>query len=214
MTILALNCATENLALALLKQDDSSIERFYHGQTIKAELLNLFIKELLQEGAIELTELTGLAVAIGPGAFTGLRLSLVTAKTLALALQIPLAAISTLEALAWQHRFRAEGQNLRIALAACRGELTTALFAPDMRRLEADHAIPAEELATICAAEQSCCLENPSTDALTLSRLAQLPGWAVKEQELLPLVPRYSHQSRVNKSSKPELQHLKIADNA
>jgi len=58
------------------------------------------IETLLRETGRRLGDLTGLAVSIGPGSFTGVRIGLAEAKGLAAALKIPMAGVSTLEALA------------------------------------------------------------------------------------------------------------------
>jgi len=56
--------------------------------------------ELLRASGAERAELTGIVVGTGPGSFTGLRLGLATARGLALALELPVAGVSTLDALA------------------------------------------------------------------------------------------------------------------
>ena len=72
-------------------------------------------------------ELTGIVVGRGPGPFTGLRVGLVTARTIAAVLDIPLHGLSSLDALAHQ------------ALAGVRGPATVAV-ALDARRREVYHA--------------------------------------------------------------------------
>lgn len=56
------------------------------------------IRETLEEGGVDLSEVAGLVVGSGPGSFTGVRVAAATAKGLAQALQIPLWPVSSLEA--------------------------------------------------------------------------------------------------------------------
>jgi tRNA threonylcarbamoyladenosine biosynthesis protein TsaB len=56
--------------------------------------------ELLRASGVERSELTGIVVGTGPGSFTGMRLGLAAARGLALALELPVAGVSTLDALA------------------------------------------------------------------------------------------------------------------
>jgi tRNA threonylcarbamoyladenosine biosynthesis protein TsaB len=58
------------------------------------------IDALLRRGGVRDSQLEGIVVGIGPGSFTGLRMGLATARVLAFSLDLPLAGVSTLEALA------------------------------------------------------------------------------------------------------------------
>lgn len=65
------------------------------------------IEEMLRASGVAYGELGGLACAIGPGSFTGLRVALSALKGIALARDLPLAGVSTLEALAWNAPYSA-----------------------------------------------------------------------------------------------------------
>ncbi len=76
-------------------------------------------------------DLAFLAVARGPGGFTGTRVGVVTARTLAQQLQIPLFGVSTLAAIAQaQVEQQAITSTIAVAMAAQRGQLFTALYQP------------------------------------------------------------------------------------
>jgi tRNA threonylcarbamoyladenosine biosynthesis protein TsaB len=67
-----------------------------HGRILPA-----LIEQALERAGIGWDDVGGLAVSIGPGSFTGLRIGLSLAKGIAYAGRLPIAAVPTLEALAW-----------------------------------------------------------------------------------------------------------------
>lgn len=74
-------------------------------------------------------DLAFIAVAKGPGSFTGTRIGVVTARTLAQQLSIPLFAISTLAALAWsKHLDKESGKAFAVQMPAQRGQLFAAIY--------------------------------------------------------------------------------------
>jgi tRNA threonylcarbamoyladenosine biosynthesis protein TsaB len=107
------------------------------------------VRRVLAEAAVRLEELDGVAVSIGPGSFTGLRIGLAFAKGLAFAGGLPLVGVSTLEALAWVADAPA-GTTICAALDARKREVYAALFAATgaaPRRLTDDLALAPEALA-------------------------------------------------------------------
>lgn len=69
----------------------------------QSQVLLSHIDDVLKTAHVDKKDLTALAVSIGPGSFTGLRIGLATVKMMAYALDIPVAAVSSLEALAYHY---------------------------------------------------------------------------------------------------------------
>jgi tRNA threonylcarbamoyladenosine biosynthesis protein TsaB len=95
MLALALDTATEPATCALVRDGACLGER----RTTAAALLH-DAEELLAEAGAEPRDLDGVVAGRGPGRYTSLRMGLVTARTLSFVLEVPLAGVSTLDALA------------------------------------------------------------------------------------------------------------------
>jgi tRNA threonylcarbamoyladenosine biosynthesis protein TsaB len=100
MNILGIDSSTDRLSIGLCRDGeiiaDKSIDsRREHGSRIIG-----LIDSTLIEGKTDVKTLDGIAVAIGPGSFTGLRVGMAAAKGLALTLNIPIVGISTFEVVA------------------------------------------------------------------------------------------------------------------
>jgi tRNA threonylcarbamoyladenosine biosynthesis protein TsaB len=95
MLILAFDTATDVATSALVDGEEVLGERTSRAVTVLEDL-----DALLRQAGVHTRELDGLAVGIGPGSFTGVRIGLATARGLALALGVPVAGVSTLAALA------------------------------------------------------------------------------------------------------------------
>ena len=98
--LLAFDTATPAVTVALhdgerVLVESTTIDARRHG-----ELLAPVIAAVLSEAGIVRQDLTAIAVGVGPGPFTGLRVGLVTARTLAAVLEIPVYGVCTLDVLA------------------------------------------------------------------------------------------------------------------
>lgn len=100
LRILGIETATFCGGTALLAGDQILASYTLNSSATHAGRLLASIERLLNETATDLSDLDGLAVSIGPGSFTGVRIGLSAAKGLAVARKLPLVGISTLEALA------------------------------------------------------------------------------------------------------------------
>ncbi|MFV8365175.1 tRNA (adenosine(37)-N6)-threonylcarbamoyltransferase complex dimerization subunit type 1 TsaB [Flavobacterium sp. XS1P27] len=131
--ILNIETATKNCSVALAKEGKTIVckeiaeEGYSH-----AERLHVFIEQIIKEAGITLNDLSAIAVSQGPGSYTGLRIGVSAAKGLCYALDIPLIAVDTLQALASQV---AISNGLIIPMIdARRMEVYSAVFAPNLER--------------------------------------------------------------------------------
>jgi tRNA threonylcarbamoyladenosine biosynthesis protein TsaB len=95
MLVLAFDTATDVATSALVWDGEVLGE-----QSSRAVTLLQDVDALLRRGGVHDSQLEGIVVGVGPGSFTGLRMGLITARALAFALDVPVAGVSTLDALA------------------------------------------------------------------------------------------------------------------
>ncbi|MEK7708231.1 MAG: tRNA (adenosine(37)-N6)-threonylcarbamoyltransferase complex dimerization subunit type 1 TsaB, partial [Pseudomonadota bacterium] len=123
MKILALETSTEFCSVALYL-DGKIFNKEILAERRHSEILLPMVHELLEESALALQQLDGIAFGAGPGSFTGLRIACGVAQGLAYATNLPVIGISTLEAVAQQ----IDEQKIIVALDARMGEIYHAAY--------------------------------------------------------------------------------------
>lgn len=127
---LAIHTASPDLGFAISNfAGDRRHQTWSIGREVSS-YLHVYLSQFIQPQTW--TDLAFLAVAKGPGGFTGTRLGIVTARTLAEQLDLPLFAISTLAAIAWTEFTNAATEpiatDLAIQMPAHRGEVYGAIY--------------------------------------------------------------------------------------
>lgn len=128
--LLAIDSATQILSIAL-----------HDGQTLRAEwslaagrkhsaLLAPMIQQLMRQAEVNTSELEALAVAVGPGSYTGLRIGVALAKGMAAVNDLPLAPLTTLEIVLEAHPAAIAEQPLITTAPAGRSRVIWAKYAP------------------------------------------------------------------------------------
>ncbi len=123
MKLLAFETATEACSVALYL-DGEVIERYQVAPRLHAEYALPWAEELLAQAGVKRSQLDVIAISRGPGAFTGVRLAIALAQGIALALDKPIVAVSTLRAIAVQAR----GDRILAAIDARMGEVYVGAF--------------------------------------------------------------------------------------
>lgn len=214
--ILAIDTATNSCSAAIAVDGDVVASRTEPMVRGHAERLVPMIGEVLTEAAIASRALELIAVTVGPGAFTGLRVGLATARGLALAADLPCMGFTTTETIA--AAATEAGTPLLVALDSKRadlyvqafdagrtpitepaavlpdelgGWLSAACVDPQPLRLSGDAAERAAE--TLAGAGYACSVSGPAhPDAAVLARLAAgrwRPGDTVAKPAPLYLRP-------------------------
>ncbi|TPJ16576.1 tRNA (adenosine(37)-N6)-threonylcarbamoyltransferase complex dimerization subunit type 1 TsaB [Mesorhizobium sp. B2-7-3] len=130
MKVLAIDCAA-SLCAACVYDAAAGLEL---GRSVldlgkgHAEHLMAVIADALKTAATDYAGLGAIAVSVGPGSFTGLRVGVSTARGLALALKLPAIGVTTLEALAAEAASAFPGRAVLAALDAGREEIHAALY--------------------------------------------------------------------------------------
>jgi tRNA threonylcarbamoyladenosine biosynthesis protein TsaB len=129
--VLGLDTASARGSIALARPGEILAQAALEERAWHARDLVIRIDGLLREAGLTAHDLAGIGVAVGPGSFTGVRIGMATAKGLAYSLDIGLAGLSTLEALARATLGSMISPPLGAicpAIQAGRGEVYAALF--------------------------------------------------------------------------------------
>ena len=130
MNLLAIDTAS-TLCAACVYDTDADVER---GRCVldigkgHAEHLMGVIERAMAEAGVAYKDIGRIAVSIGPGSFTGVRVGVSTARGLALALKIPAVGVTTLEAIVADARLSFGARPVLAVLDAGRGEINAAIY--------------------------------------------------------------------------------------
>lgn len=141
MNLLGIETATQICGAALTRDETLVVEYRSALKNAHGRLLTAAVARLLEDAGWQSRDLDAIAVSIGPGSFTGLRIGLALAKGLALAHDIPIIPVPTLEALASQAP--AVSGLIAPLLRARTEEYYTALF---RRRSSGDEKVESERV--------------------------------------------------------------------
>lgn len=148
MKILALESSAKAASCAVLADGIPLATAWQATGLTHSRTLLPMVQDMLRSSELELSDMDAIAIAAGPGSFTGLRIGLASVKGLSWAADKPCIGISTLEGMA--HPLRHMNSIIVCAMDARRSQIYNAVFLADngtLTRLREDRAISLEEAA-------------------------------------------------------------------
>jgi len=156
--ILAIDTASDAGSLAIERNGELLAEQRWQAEHTVSLVLLEQLDGFLQRASIARDELAAIAICVGPGGYGGLRAGIATAQGLALALDVPLAAVSRLEADAWpQLRAAPAGRAVVAVHDAGRAGLAWAAYA-----CPADDGPPEELVEPSITSPEECAERAPA----------------------------------------------------
>ncbi len=182
--LLALESSDRQCAACLIDQATGSIAASVTvdiGRGHAEKMMDL-IGEALAEAGTNYQSLTGIAVCVGPGSFTGIRVGLATATGLSIALNLPVRGVTSLQALALAAVGRTAGRTILAMVDAHRGDVYAQRFSgqglpldePRQISIESALALAGESAAVICG----------SGAAILVAAHSELTGQAIVSIDL------------------------------
>lgn len=190
MMLLALDTCTDIATLGLWADGVLLAEAAFPARHTLARRLLPRLEWMLDDAGMAKTAIDAIAVGIGPGSFTGVRIGPAMAKTLAWSLGATLVGVSTLEALA--HPMRGvEGVLIAPVVNARRGQVYTALFRGEggaLRRITDDLALDPDAFQALLHEHRGTApiLATGLPDGLSPAFFADVPGIALVRGAVTP----------------------------
>jgi tRNA threonylcarbamoyladenosine biosynthesis protein TsaB len=183
--VLAVDTTTEACSVAL-QSGEEVIARFAEVGRAHAQQVLGMVDAVLAEAQCSLSMLDGLAAGVGPGSFTGVRISVAVAQGLAFGADLQVLPVSTLEALAWQVVQRGAPRALACLDARMR-EVYWGCFAADSKRglaaLGAGHVGPPDRVRPATALGY----QGIGRGFAAYPELAALPGLMIQPEDACAL---------------------------
>ena len=146
MKILGIDTSGSACSAAVMENGRLVCEEYLdHGLTHSVQLMPL-IDACLARAGMQIVEMDGFAVSVGPGSFTGLRIGISTVKGLAFKNNTPCVGVSTLKALAYSQKSDLGSYIICPIMDARRDEYYNALLKNDLTYIKSDRAIRGSEL--------------------------------------------------------------------
>ena len=183
MLTLAIDTATKVCTIALCRDKEILAEYTINMGMTHSEGLLPQLDQLLQRTGVQKQDIELLAVSMGPGSFTGLRIGLATAEAMAYSWQCCLHGVDTLKAMAYN--IQLEGRVLSPVLDAQKGNFYQALY--EWRSGELVELAPVE----VVSAEKA--LRMPKGSSVALAALAEFD--AENDKKIFGLEPYYIRRS-------------------
>ncbi len=145
MKILAIDTAGADCGVALYDAASTTLLASEQETIVKghAERLMAMIEAVLGHAGVSMADIDRVAVSVGPGSFTGIRVGVSTARGLGLALEVPVLGISSLQALA--HAAAGNGRPVLALIDAKRGEVFAQVFDEAKKALSEPAAMTIED---------------------------------------------------------------------
>ena len=125
--LLAIETSSLVSSVALLHKDVLRAELTIQARLTHSEQLMPHIADMLDKASVKKSQIDGVAVSIGPGSFTGLRIGLASAKGLAFGWQVPIVGIETPVSLVWN--FAGAANPVCVLIDAQKGNVYASLYA-------------------------------------------------------------------------------------
>lgn len=196
MLILALESSAKAASAALCRDGALVAQTVQCSGLTHSRTLLPMAQSLLENAGVALSDVDAVAVAHGPGSFTGVRIGVSAAKGLAWGAQKPAVGVSTLEAMAWHGQAAGEGALVCPVMDARRSQVYNALF--EIRggrpeRMCEDRAISLDMLVQELEKMKKCvflvgdgarlcynvCLDKGTAAVLAPENLVQQSAWGV-----------------------------------
>jgi len=179
--LLTFDTATPLVTVALHDGDDVVVELTSQRPLQHGEQLAPLIEQALAQAGLVRQDLTAVGVGVGPGPFTGLRVGLVTARTLGYALELPVYGVCTLDVLAIEAvDTQAVTGDFVVATDARRREVYLASYDADGGRLDGPEVGKPADLASALPAVGEGAVLYPEAFAHAVGPTRPSAGWLAR----------------------------------